>query len=144
MYLCFFCIQPCLTLSDAHIHTHTHTHTQTHARTHTHTLFLCAFFSLFVFAFYPFLTWLLPRFYIRYSTVQYLAERIDIISPLRLVPPESADVGDSKQAIAAYQWSAFSICESWAEQRGCVNITSGYIIISCNSTICLLLCRSRC
>jgi hypothetical protein len=37
-----------------------------------------------------------------YSTVQYLAERIDIISPLRLVPPESADVGDSKHAALAY------------------------------------------
>ncbi|KAF7723778.1 Guanine nucleotide-binding-like protein 1 [Apophysomyces ossiformis] len=46
-----------------------------------------------------------------YSVVQYLAERIPLEKVLSLTPP---DLQDSK----SYQWSAWSICEAFADQRG--------------------------
>ncbi|KAI8388626.1 uncharacterized protein BYT42DRAFT_560718 [Radiomyces spectabilis] len=46
-----------------------------------------------------------------YSVVQYLAERIPLEKILSLSPPDLEEAKD-------YQWSAWAICEAFAEQRG--------------------------
>ncbi|KAI8378996.1 hypothetical protein BD560DRAFT_389221 [Blakeslea trispora] len=47
-----------------------------------------------------------------YSAIQYLAEHIPLEKVLSLTPP--CEIQDMKH----YQWSAWSICEQFAEQRG--------------------------
>lgn len=49
-----------------------------------------------------------------YSTINYLAERLDLPKLLR-VKPLDEDVNEK-----TFKWSAMDICESWAEKRGFV------------------------
>lgn len=53
-----------------------------------------------------------------YSAIQFLAERVDIPSILKLQPPEGA--GDSHKP-----WSAFDLCEAWALDRGYLTAKAG-------------------
>lgn len=48
-----------------------------------------------------------------YTAVQYVAERIDLVEALRLTMPDSL----ADQHPDAAQWSAFAICEAYAERR---------------------------
>lgn len=45
-----------------------------------------------------------------YSVVRYLAERLPLTSLLKLSKSEGIETGEA--------WTAFTICDSWAEQRG--------------------------
>uniref|UniRef100_A0A1E1XRN4 Guanine nucleotide-binding protein-like 1 n=1 Tax=Amblyomma sculptum TaxID=1581419 RepID=A0A1E1XRN4_AMBSC len=53
-----------------------------------------------------------------YSAIQFIAERVDIPSILKLKPPEGA--GDSHKP-----WSAFDLCEAWALERGYLTAKAG-------------------
>lgn len=53
-----------------------------------------------------------------YSAIQFLAERLDLPTILRLQPPDGA--GDSHKA-----WSAFDLCEAWALERGYLTAKAG-------------------
>lgn len=52
-----------------------------------------------------------------YTPVGFLAERIDIVKQLRLKHPD-CDTGSPK-------WSAYDICQAWAEKRGFVTSKTG-------------------
>ncbi|XP_060582355.1 guanine nucleotide-binding protein-like 1 [Ruditapes philippinarum] len=47
-----------------------------------------------------------------YSTINYLAERLDLPRILQIKPP------DDDVDITTYRWSAMDICEAWADKRG--------------------------
>jgi len=49
-----------------------------------------------------------------FSVVQFLAEKIDLVRLLKLVPQKDLDEGDVKLK----KMSAFDVCELWAENRG--------------------------
>ncbi|KAI9487085.1 MAG: hypothetical protein EXX96DRAFT_551752 [Benjaminiella poitrasii] len=59
-----------------------------------------------------------------YSSIRYLAERIPLEKVLSLTPPldlyglNTSDDFDDLDEIQEFQWSALSICEAFAEQRG--------------------------
>ncbi|KAJ3353931.1 Guanine nucleotide-binding-like protein 1 [Entophlyctis luteolus] len=66
-----------------------------------------------------------------YSSIQYLAENIPIVEVLKLKPPgESSQKGTNfrSETPAAYLWSAWDICESFAIQRGMAN--DGRLLLS--------------
>lgn len=68
-----------------------------------------------------------------YSSIQYLAERVDMVAKLKLKPAD--EIAHEKPAIndgnylpvknTQSQWSAWSICESWAAHRGFLTARSG-------------------
>jgi len=75
-----------------------------------------------------------------YSSIQYLSERVDVVSKLNLKPAEEirhekpavndanytpAETVRSDQAGTSSQWSAWTICESWALHRGFLTARSG-------------------
>lgn len=75
-----------------------------------------------------------------YSSIQYLAERIDMVEKLKLKPIDEIrhektpandqnygfnKVVDSKTVGTSSEWSAWSICESWAMHRGFLTARSG-------------------
>lgn len=77
-----------------------------------------------------------------YSSIQYLAERVNMVEKLKLKPIdevrhqkpafndqnyqyESRKQDRSKQVGTSEEWSAFSICESWAVHRGFLTARSG-------------------
>uniref|UniRef100_A0A6G1S8V5 Guanine nucleotide-binding protein-like 1 n=1 Tax=Aceria tosichella TaxID=561515 RepID=A0A6G1S8V5_9ACAR len=75
-----------------------------------------------------------------YSSIQYLAERVDMVEKLKLKPAdeirhEKPAVNDhnyapvktvgSKRVGVTSDWSAWSICESWAMHRGFLTARSG-------------------
>jgi len=75
-----------------------------------------------------------------YSSIQYLAERVNVVEKLKLKPidevrhqkPATKDLEEvvdkkdiSQQAGTSEEWSAFTICESWAVHRGFLTARSG-------------------
>lgn len=79
-----------------------------------------------------------------YSSIQYLAERIDMVERLKLKPIDEirhekpalndhnyvpaavkSDKPGSKQAGTSDEWSAYTICESWAVYKGFLTARSG-------------------
>lgn len=75
-----------------------------------------------------------------YSSIQYLAERVDMVEKLKLKPLDEirhekpavndkyyapSKVANSKQVGTSSDWSAWSICESWALHRGFLTARSG-------------------
>lgn len=75
-----------------------------------------------------------------YSSIQYLAERIDMVAKLKLKPADEVrhqkpaindrnyipiEVRGEKQAGTSAEWSAWTICESWALHRGFLTAKSG-------------------
>jgi ribosome biogenesis GTPase A len=75
-----------------------------------------------------------------YSSIQYLAERVDMVAKLKLKPADEVRqqkpaVNDhnyvpmktvgSKQVGTSSDWSAWTICESWALHRGFLTARSG-------------------
>ncbi|KAL4237299.1 Guanine nucleotide-binding-like protein 1 [Mactra antiquata] len=47
-----------------------------------------------------------------FSTVEYIAKRLDLPHMLKLKPV------DEDEDVSTFQWSAMDICEAWAEKRG--------------------------
>lgn len=79
-----------------------------------------------------------------YSSIQYLAERVDMVEKLKLKPVDEirhekpalndrnyvptaveSDKPGSKQAGTSEEWSAYTICESWAVHKGFLTARSG-------------------
>lgn len=80
-----------------------------------------------------------------YSSIQYLAERVNVVEKLKLKPVDEVRVqkpamndrnytsieikdkesGEMKRAGTSGDWSAFTICESWAVHRGFLTARSG-------------------
>lgn len=80
-----------------------------------------------------------------YSSIQYLAERVDMVEKLKLKPVEeirhekpalndrnytpaktvNMNESGTKMAGTSDQWSAYAICESWAVHRGFLTARSG-------------------
>ena len=75
-----------------------------------------------------------------YSSIQYLAERIDVVHKLKLKPVDEVrhhkpalndpnyrpvEIRGERQAGTSSEWSAWTICESWAVQRGFLTAKSG-------------------
>lgn len=75
-----------------------------------------------------------------YSSIQYMAERIDMVELLKLKPVDEirhekpalndpnyrpVKVMNKNQAGTSSDWSAWSICESWAMDRGFLTARSG-------------------
>lgn len=76
-----------------------------------------------------------------YSSIQYLAERVDVVTKLKLKPVdeirhqrpalaaelnyEPAKRLDGEEGTSDQSWSAFSICESWAVLKGFLTARAG-------------------
>lgn len=78
-----------------------------------------------------------------YSSIQYLAERVNVVEKLKLkpidevrhqkpalndqnyIPIEIVDANQTKKAGTSGEWSAWTICESWAVHRGFLTARSG-------------------
>lgn len=75
-----------------------------------------------------------------YSSIQYLAERVNMVEKLKLKPVDEvrhqkpalndrnyapAKVEEIKKVGTSEEWSAFTICESWAVHRGFLTARSG-------------------
>lgn len=76
-----------------------------------------------------------------YSSIQYLAERVDVVTKLKLKPVdeirhqrpalaaelnyEPAKRFDGEEGTSDQSWSAFSICESWAVLKGFLTARAG-------------------
>ena len=67
-----------------------------------------------------------------FSVVRFLAERIDLVSALRITHPDqdperpdlAAAAFSIENKMADSKWSAFDICEAWAQKRGYVTARS--------------------
>lgn len=69
-----------------------------------------------------------------YSSIQYLAERVDIVQKLKLKPIDEirhqrpalkAELDCYSSSAKGSDWSAFSICESWAVMKGFLTAKAG-------------------
>lgn len=75
-----------------------------------------------------------------YSSIQYLAERVDLVAKLKLKPADEVrhekpaandpnyrpiEIRNKNQVGTSDQWSAWTLCESWALHRGFLTAKSG-------------------